>query len=105
MQMAVVAATMPSFILMSRTRAYPLLRVGGALFAVLASVGWIANRLLGVHTPVDAVVNGLAEYGPWTAGALFLISLGCWRLHNVPDEQATTRTPVGIVGAARWRFP
>jgi hypothetical protein len=41
MQMAVVAATMPSLILMSRTRACPFLRVGGALFALVASVGWM----------------------------------------------------------------
>src|SRR5206468_3636291 len=33
MQLVVVAVTMPSLVLMSRTRAYPFLRIGGALFA------------------------------------------------------------------------
>ena len=46
MQLAVVAVTLPSLLLMSRTRAYPLLRIGGGLFAALASVSWIVERLL-----------------------------------------------------------
>ena len=37
MQMIVVAVTMPSLLLMSRTRAYPVLRISGALFAGLVS--------------------------------------------------------------------
>jgi hypothetical protein len=35
MQMIVVAVILPSLILMSSTRAYPFLRIGGALFAGL----------------------------------------------------------------------
>jgi len=90
MQLVVVAATMPSLLLMSRTRAYPLLRIGGAIFAGCASVSWIAERLLGVHTSVDVVVGAMAHYAVWIAGALFLISLGCWRLLDVVDQQDTT---------------
>ena len=46
MQLIVVAATMPSLVLLSRTRAYPVLRIGGGLFAGCASTGWIIERLL-----------------------------------------------------------
>jgi hypothetical protein len=80
MQLIVVAATMPSLVLMSRTRAYPFLRIGGALFAGFASAGWIAERLIGVHNPVGVVVDLVASHAVWIAGVLFLISLGCWRL-------------------------
>lgn len=73
MQLIVVAATMPSFVLLSRTRAYSVLRIGGALFAGFASVGWIAERLLYVHNPVDVVVNSGVHYAGWIAGVLFLI--------------------------------
>ena len=91
MQMLVVAATMPSLVLMSRTRAYPLLRIAGALFAGVASVGWIAQRLLGVHDSVDVVVNCVAHYAVWIAGALFLISLGClW--HMMPSISKHSRS-------------
>ena len=94
MQMVVVAATMPSLLLMSRTRAYPFLRIGGALFAGLASMGWIAERLLGIHTSVDLLVGAIAHHAVWIASGLFLISVGCWRLQNIFDRQtvATTRS-------------
>jgi hypothetical protein len=89
MQLVVVAATMPSLVLVSRTRVYPLLRIGGAFFAGFASLGWIAERLLDVHTPIDVVVGAIAHRAIWIAGALFLISLGCW-LRDVLDRKATT---------------
>ncbi|HEX3472737.1 MAG TPA: HupE/UreJ family protein, partial [Silvibacterium sp.] len=75
MQMVVVAATMPSLLLMSHTRAYPFLRIGGPLFAVFASMGWIAERLSGVRSPVDVVVGAAAHHAVWIAVGLFLISL------------------------------
>jgi hypothetical protein len=75
----VVAAIMPSLVLMSRTRAYPFLRIGGALFAGFASLCWIIERLLGVHTSVDSVVNSVAHRGVWIAVGLFLISVVSWR--------------------------
>jgi hypothetical protein len=79
MQLIVVATIMPSLVLISRTSAYQFLRIGGALFAGFASLGWIAERLLGVHTSVDLLVNGLAHHGVWLALCLFLISVVCWR--------------------------
>jgi hypothetical protein len=82
MQLAVVAATLPSLILMNRTRAYPWLRVCGALFAGVASVGWIVERVLGAQSSVDVVVNKLAHHSVWIAGGLFLLSLVCWAFEN-----------------------
>jgi hypothetical protein len=93
MQLIVVAATMPSLVLMSRTGAYPFVRVGGALFAGVASAGWIMERMFGVHNSVDVVVNVVAHHAVWIAAALFLISLGCWRLHNGFDRQTTVTAP------------
>ncbi len=78
MQLIVVAATMPSLVLMSRTRVYPLLRIAGALFAGFASLGWIAKRLLGFTNSVDVVVDGVAHYALWIAVGLFLVSIVCW---------------------------
>jgi hypothetical protein len=91
MQLIVVAAIMPSLILFSRTRAYSTLRIGGALFAGFASLGWIAERLLGVHTPVDIVVNSVAHHAMWIAAVLFLISLAGWSL---TDEQPALSEPI-----------
>ena len=90
MQLVVIAAAMPSIILLSQTRAYSWLRVGGAVFAGVASLGWIANRLLGMHTPVDALVDRVARHGAWIAGAMFAISLLCWSLRNTSGKQRNT---------------
>ena len=46
MQLFVVAATIPWLILLARTRWYPPLRVAGAAFAAIASLGWIGERAL-----------------------------------------------------------
>jgi HupE / UreJ protein len=75
MQMLVVAAVLPSLMLMSKTRAYAPFRVCGALFAGFASAGWVIERLFGIHAGVDAVVNTLAQHSLWIAVGLFLASL------------------------------
>ena len=87
MQLIVVAVTMPSLVLMSRTRAYLFLRIGGALFAGFASVGWIVERLLGVQSSVDVAVNSVAHHAVWIAGALFVVSVGCWWLRGLIDSR------------------
>jgi HupE / UreJ protein len=45
MQLVVVAAVVPLLVLLSRTSAYSFVRVAGALFAGIVSIGWIVERL------------------------------------------------------------
>ncbi len=78
MQLVVVAFILPSLLLMSRTRAYPLLRICGAALALIASVAWIGERLWRIQTPVDAVINALARKGMWAAASIFAVSFICW---------------------------
>ncbi len=75
MQLLVVAAILPSLILLSRTAAYPIVRIGGALFAAAASMAWTLQRAFGIELPVDRVVDGLAHHAVWIAIMLFLASL------------------------------
>lgn len=89
MQLIVVAAILPSLVLISRTRSYSILRIAGALFAGFASLGWIAERLLGVHNSVDAVVDSVARHGAWIAGALLLVSLVYWSLLKIRRRPST----------------
>jgi hypothetical protein len=86
MQLLVISAAMPSFVLLSRTPAYFLLRIGGALFAIAASAGWMAERLFNVHSPLDSVVDSIAHHALWIAPVLFLMSVVCWALRNVLDK-------------------
>lgn len=78
MQLIVVAAILPSLLILSRTPAYTFFRVAGALFAGCASFGWILERLLGVHTSVDVVVDRIAHRGAWIAASLFVVSIVAW---------------------------
>jgi hypothetical protein len=82
MQLGVIAATMPSLLLLSRTRAYQALRVGGALFAAAASLGWIAERLLGLHLFVDVAVDAIAHRAVLLAALLFMAAVACWWQRN-----------------------
>jgi hypothetical protein len=90
MQMAVVAAILPSLLLMSRTRAYPFLRSFGAFCAGVASMGWIAERIWGVQSGVDVVVNGLMQHAVWIAVGLLLMSVAAWASRNLMDAGATS---------------
>jgi HupE / UreJ protein len=78
MQLIVVAAILPSLILLSRTPAYSFFRLIGALFAGFASLGWIVERAFGADYSVDLVVDRVAQRGAWIAAGLFLISIVSW---------------------------
>jgi hypothetical protein len=53
MQLFVIALTIPWFILLSQTAAHPWVRRSGAVFAGIASIGWMANRLSGQPNLVE----------------------------------------------------
>jgi hypothetical protein len=86
MQLAVVAAILPSLVLLNRTRAYSLLRIGGALFAVVASIGWIVERSLNARNAIGPFVEAVAHHASWIAASLLLLSLLCWPFRRSTDE-------------------
>jgi HupE / UreJ protein len=90
MQMAVVAAILPSLLLMSRTRAYPFLRIVGAFCAGLASIGWIGERIWNVQSGVDVVVNGLMHHAVWIAVGLLFLSAACRASRNLTGAEAAS---------------
>jgi hypothetical protein len=59
------------------------------LFAGLAALGWIAERLLGLNSPVELLVNSVAHRGGWIAAAAFLLSVVCW----LSERQAPNLIP------------
>jgi HupE / UreJ protein len=99
MQLIVVAATLPSFLLLSRSRAYSVLRISAALFAGLAAAGWIVERLVNVHSSVDVVVDSIAHHAVSIAIALFLVSLACWltdRFRSEPGTALDVQSPTAL---------
>ncbi|MBV9269233.1 MAG: HupE/UreJ family protein [Acidobacteriaceae bacterium] len=95
MQLLVVLATMPSLVLLSRTRAYPVLRSGGALFAGFASLGWIGERLFGLHDSLDPVVSAVAQHAVGIAILLFVTSLFCCSIRNFGDKPVSATERYG----------
>jgi hypothetical protein len=54
MQMLVVAVVLPLLILISRTNADAIFRIGGVVFAKAASLRWMLERLGHIETPLHA---------------------------------------------------
>jgi HupE / UreJ protein len=75
MQLLVVAAALPSLILLSRTCLYSAIRISGAVFAGSAAAAWIAQRLWNLPNPADALVAVLAQHAGWIAAGLTLLGL------------------------------
>lgn len=97
MQLIVVAAVMPSLILLSRTRLYGTVRVTGALFAATAAAGWIGERLANLPNPFDAFVMALAQRAPWVAVGLFLLGVtaSSWARFHGRFQHASSRALPG----------
>jgi hypothetical protein len=90
MQLAVVAITLPSLLLLSRVRAYALLRIGGGCFAAIAAIGWIVERSFNTENVIDPFVESVARHAPWIATALLLLSLSCWPLRDAVKETSAS---------------
>jgi hypothetical protein len=82
MQIAVVAAVLPSLLLLSRTQYYSPLRIGGALLAGVSSSAWILERAFETQNPVGILVENAARHGCWIAVALALLSVACWLIQK-----------------------
>jgi hypothetical protein len=75
MQLAIVVATVPWLLSLSRTPVYTVLRVSGALAAGIAALGWIGERAFGLANPVGPLVDGVARHGLVLVAALAALTL------------------------------
>ncbi|UJW85097.1 HupE/UreJ family protein [Devosia sp. SL43] len=72
MQLGIVAVTMPALLLIASSRLYGLLRVLGAVVALLAALGWLAGQL-GAPLAVTTLVEGLnGQFFPVVVGLTLL---------------------------------
>jgi hypothetical protein len=70
--MIVVILAMPSLLLFSRSSKYSFVRIGGTILALLASSGWITERVLNPSSVIDPLRARATHYAPELAGALFV---------------------------------
>lgn len=87
MQIIVILLFMPWLLVLSGTKSYTPVRITGAFFAIAASIGWILERAFAVSTPVDAIVNLLAQNAGWLVCALAVLSAGSLVLKKVRKKQ------------------
>ncbi len=74
MQLLVVAVTVPSLILLSRSKIYDFVRVGGAIFAIFVSIAWLIERALAQPNIVTQWVTEAAPYGRFGVLGLALLA-------------------------------
>ena len=88
MQLAVVAATLPSLLLLARTRFYPAFRLAGACFAGVAALGWLLERASGRANVVGGwLASATRHAAPAAVVLLALALLAFW------SERRRTRPP------------
>ena len=75
MQLFVIGVTIPWLIILSRTAAYSIVRITGAVFAGIAALAWIAERLLHKANFVTLLISTVANYALWMVLLLAIIAV------------------------------
>ncbi len=75
MQLFVIALIVPWLILLSRSGSYNIVRIGGAIFAGIAALAWMTERIVERTNPITILVEGLVQYSPWVILSLAAASL------------------------------
>lgn len=97
MQLFVIAVTVPWLILLSLTPAYPSVRIGGALLAALAAVGWIVHRASGQSNAIERGMATVTEFAPAGILILALIAVPAYVFTKFvpPGTASLKREPIG----------
>jgi hypothetical protein len=74
MQLLVIAITIPWLIIMSRNNRYNTFRVCGAIFAGIASLAWIAERVSGSSNFIGSFIQNEAGHAVWIVLLLVLLA-------------------------------
>jgi hypothetical protein len=75
MQLVVILLVIPWLILLSQTRAYRYVRIGGAILAAVAAIGWITERVTGNPNHIGDLAARLSTLAGWGILALAVTSV------------------------------
>jgi hypothetical protein len=108
MQMAVVVLVLPPLVAMARSASYPTLRVGAAMFTLVAALGWLLDRL-GAPNPVAAGADRLVDFGPWLVAALWAATVASLvrqrRHHREVSPPSLGRDQVQVTASEPVQIP
>jgi hypothetical protein len=98
MQLAIVAVTVPWLFALARTPAHGWLRLGGAVVAGVAALGWIGERALGLANPFGPIVEAAAQHGRLIVAALALLALAT-------SKRTRGQTPMSVAASGMGSDP
>lgn len=75
MQLFVILCTIPWLVLMAQYPFYQWIRLTGALFAIMAAVGWMTERVTGQPNMVAVMIQDISSLGKWILIGLVMMSL------------------------------
>lgn len=81
-QLAAVALVFPSLWLLSRTRVYPRVRVGGGILALVAATAWGLDRAGALDNPLAGVEGWIVGNPLLVAGGLAVAAAATWYAGN-----------------------
>ena len=88
MQVAVIAVTIPWFLLMSQTRYFKIVKNVFAGLVSIAAIGWILQRVTGNGNLVSNATDKLLLFSPWLILGLCLFSLVLFALAKRTEKPA-----------------
>jgi hypothetical protein len=74
-QLAIVAAVVPSLLILSRYRLYVALRQALAYLGIAAAAAWIVNRTTGLAEGVVATMEAAMSHAAWLVVVAALLAL------------------------------
>jgi len=74
MQLFVILCIMPWLFVLSKNKFYQWVRITGALLAIIASLGWILERISNEPNVVSNIVQRIADEGKWLAAGLAVLA-------------------------------
>jgi hypothetical protein len=88
MQLVAIALVVPSLLVIARGPLYPHLRRGIAAIGGIAALAWLADRALGLHTPIPRLVERAGQHGLAIALLLGVVAVASLAITlSVPKEQ------------------
>lgn len=94
MQLLVMLCFIPWLVVLSRSRGYSIIRITGAVMAIIAALAWAAERLTGIPNRAAALVQQVAEQGQWLVLLLAVLAAGSWLYKRLAK---TTRPHMQVV--------
>ena len=75
MQLVLIVLVIPWLMLLSRTSAYPTIRLTGALLASIAALAWIFERVSGQRNQLTDSIEQVVGYAPYSLLVLALLAI------------------------------